>query len=99
LLRDNGGSLTLTLAAYNAGSQPVRRWVERYGITDEEEFTENIPYTETRNYVKRVLGSQQRYATLYTPNRAESREPRAETKKPSSEKKKSRAENRKAGGS
>ncbi len=98
LLRDNGGSLTLTLAAYNAGSQQVRRWVERYGVTDEEEFTENIPYTETRNYVKRVLGSYQRYATLYAP-RAESLEPRAESKKPTVEKKKSRAESRKAGGS
>jgi soluble lytic murein transglycosylase-like protein len=67
LLRDNGGSLTLALASYNAGSQQVRRWKERYGVTDEEEFTENIPYAETRNYVKRVLGSYQRYATLYAP--------------------------------
>jgi soluble lytic murein transglycosylase len=98
LLRDNGGSLTLTLAAYNAGSQQVRRWVERYGVTDEEEFTENIPYTETRNYVKRVLGSYQRYATLYAPNRAESREPRAEKKSPRAENRKPRAESRKPGG-
>ena len=77
LLRNNGGSLTLTLAAYNAGSQQVRHWIERYGFTDEEEFTENVPYTETRNYVKRVLGSFQRYSALYGGNRTESREPRA----------------------
>jgi hypothetical protein len=47
-------------------------------MADEEEFTEDIPYTETRNYVKRVLGSYQRYAVLYGTKRVESREPRAE---------------------
>jgi soluble lytic murein transglycosylase len=99
LLRDNGGSLTLTLAAYNAGSQQVRQWIERYGFTDEEEFTENVPYTETRNYVKRVLGSFQRYSALYAPTRAESGEPRDESKKPHPENKKSGAGSRKAGGS
>jgi len=33
----------------------VQRWVQRYGFADEVEFVEDIPYTETRNYVKRVL--------------------------------------------
>ncbi len=75
LIRDNGGNLHLALAAYNAGQQQVRRWQDRFGMADEEEFTENIPYTETRNYVKRVLGSYQRYATLYGQGSAESREP------------------------
>jgi len=98
LLRDNGGSLTLALAAYNAGNQQVRRWKERYGFTDEEEFTESIPYTETRNYVKRVLGNYQRYSTLYGAKRIESREPRAETKKPKTDDKKSRTESKKTGG-
>ncbi len=78
LIRDNGGNVSLALAGYNAGQQQVRRWRDRFGFTDEEEFTEDIPYTETRNYVKRVLGSFQRYATLYGARRAESREPRAE---------------------
>jgi len=80
LIRVNGGSLTLALAGYNAGQQQVQRWQDRFGFADEEEFTENIPYPETRNYVKRVLGSYQRYATLYGAKRAESREPRAATK-------------------
>ncbi len=81
LLRDHGGSLSLALASYNAGQQQVRRWRERFRFADEEEFTEDIPYTETRNYVKRVLGSYQRYSTLYGARRAESREPRAESRK------------------
>ncbi len=78
LIRDNGGNLSLALASYNAGHQQVQRWRERFRLTDEEEFTEDIPYSETRNYVKRVLGSYQRYSNLYGAKRGESREPRAE---------------------
>jgi len=78
LIRDNRGNVSLALAGYNAGQQQVRRWRDRFGFTDEEEFTEDIPYTETRNYVKRVLGSFQRYASLYGARRPASREPRAE---------------------
>ena len=77
LARDFGGNLSLTLAAYNAGKQAVQRWVQRFGFADEVEFVEEIPYTETRNYVKRVLGNYDRYQTLYGAPRAEEREPRA----------------------
>jgi len=77
LVRDFGGNLSLTLAAYNAGKQAVQRWVQRYGFADEVEFVEDIPYTETRNYVKRVLGNYDRYQTLYGTPRAEKRQPRA----------------------
>jgi soluble lytic murein transglycosylase len=86
LIRENGGTLSLALAGYNAGQQHVRRWRDRYGFTDEEEFIEDIPYAETRNYVKRVLGSYQRYATLYGSKRADrdrdgDREPRRKNRK------------------
>jgi soluble lytic murein transglycosylase len=77
LIREFGGNLILTLASYNAGKQPVQRWVQRYGFEDEVEFVEDIPYTETRNYVKRVLGSYERYKSLYGAHRAEKPEPRA----------------------
>jgi soluble lytic murein transglycosylase len=80
LLRDYGGNLRLSLAAYNAGAAQVRRWQERYGFADEEEITEDIPYTETRNYVKRVLGSYHRYTGLNARLSAESREAGAEGK-------------------
>jgi soluble lytic murein transglycosylase len=75
LLRDNGGSLSLALASYNAGRQQVRNWIQRFGFTDAEQFTEDIPYTETRNYVKRVLGTYERYTSLYGGERAASRRP------------------------
>jgi soluble lytic murein transglycosylase len=80
LLRDYSGNLRLSLAAYNAGAAQVRRWQERYGFADEEEFTEDIPYTETRNYVKRVLGSYRRYTGLHAGPSAESQGAGAEKK-------------------
>lgn len=73
LLRDFGGNLTLSLAAYNAGKQPVQRWLERFGFADEVEFVEDIPFTETRTYVKLVLANYERYTSLYAAPRAESR--------------------------
>lgn len=85
LIRDNGGSVILALAAYNAGRQQVQRWRERFGFTDEEEFAEDIPYTETRNYVKRVLGSYRRYASLYGTRRPGSPAPSPEPRAPSAE--------------
>lgn len=60
-----GGNLVLTLAAYNAGPHAVQRWLTDGSIQDPETFVEEIPYRETREYVKRVLGSYDRYRTLY----------------------------------
>ena len=81
LYREFGGNLSLTLASYNAGKQPVQRWVQRFGVADEAEFVEDIPYSETRGYVKRVLGSYERYRSLYGTQPTESREPKAEKKR------------------
>lgn len=61
-----GGNLVLTLASYNAGPHVVRRWLDTLRPSqDPEIFIEEIPYPETRRYVKRVLGSYDRYRTLY----------------------------------
>ncbi|MFQ5801905.1 MAG: tetratricopeptide repeat protein [Candidatus Methylomirabilales bacterium] len=60
-----GGNLVLTLAAYNAGPHAVRRWLTDGPLQDLEAFIEEIPYRETREYVKRVMGSYDRYRTLY----------------------------------
>jgi soluble lytic murein transglycosylase len=56
----------LAIAAYNSGSVPVRRWLDR-GPHDVDLFIERIPFDETRNYVKRVLASEAAYAYLYAP--------------------------------
>jgi soluble lytic murein transglycosylase len=63
------------LASYNAGKQAVQRWLQRFGFADEVEFIEDIPYAETRNYVKRILGNYERYTSLYGTPKAESRIP------------------------
>lgn len=65
-----GGGVEAALAAYNAGSTPVNRWLRRPGTADPEVFIERIPYVETRDYVRRVLFNQARYAAIYGPTPA-----------------------------
>jgi soluble lytic murein transglycosylase len=55
----------LTIAGYNAGEGAVERWLEERGTLAMDEFLEQIPYDETRNYTKRVLASYLTYAWLY----------------------------------
>jgi len=54
-------SVPPALAAYNAGERTVRRWLERSQYDGIDEFIEDIPYEETRNYVKRIITSYHRY--------------------------------------
>jgi len=60
LLAEQNGSLILTFAAYNAGGKRVKQWIEAYGDprspgVDPVDWVERIPFTETRNYVQRVM--------------------------------------------
>lgn len=60
------GSYIMTIAAYNAGARRVDEWVDKYGdprssAVDPIDWVENIPFTETRNYVQRVLENVQVY--------------------------------------
>ncbi len=66
LIDDFGGSYVMTFAGYNAGPRRAREWAERYGDprssrTDTIDWVERIPYTETRNYVQRVMENMQVY--------------------------------------
>jgi len=67
LLAEFKGQEALALAAYNAGPQVVREWMAKNPSAREDEFVEDIPYAETRNYVIRVLGSAGVYRLLYSP--------------------------------
>ncbi|HEX5788479.1 MAG TPA: transglycosylase SLT domain-containing protein, partial [Woeseiaceae bacterium] len=49
------GNRILATAAYNAGPERVSRWVPRQDPVDARIWIENIPYNETRRYVRRVL--------------------------------------------
>ncbi|MGA1824998.1 MAG: transglycosylase SLT domain-containing protein [bacterium] len=53
------------IAAYNAGSGAVSRWRERFNGCEIDEFIENIPFGETRNYVKRILKNCWMYYRIY----------------------------------
>jgi soluble lytic murein transglycosylase len=59
------GAVHLALASYNAGESRVVRWIaERPGL-ERDEFIDDIPFPETQNYVKRVLGTAEDYRALY----------------------------------
>ena len=59
------GGVHYALASYNAGENRVVRWkAERPGL-DEDEFIDDIPFPETQNYVKRILGTAEDYRLLY----------------------------------
>ena len=59
------GGTYYALASYNAGENRVVRWkAERPGL-DEDEFIDDIPFPETQNYVKRILGTAEDYRLLY----------------------------------
>ena len=60
------GRLEAAVAAYNAGPSPVRRWLERDGTADPDQFIELIPFAETRGYVRSVLRNRELYRALYT---------------------------------
>ena len=47
-----------TFAAYNAGPHRVDRWLPQSGVVDARVWIENIPFNETRKYVRRVLAAE-----------------------------------------
>jgi soluble lytic murein transglycosylase len=54
----------LVVAAYNAGSQQVQKWLSTFGHLTEELFVERIPFRQTRDYVKKVLPAESLYQAL-----------------------------------
>ncbi len=67
LLERYEGSVVLALAAYNAGMSRVEDWMDRFGDPRDPEvnvidWVEWIPFSETRNYVQRVLEATQVYS-------------------------------------
>ncbi len=64
------GSYILTFVAYNAGPGRVREWIERFGDPrdpkiDPIDWVERIPFSETRNYVQRVMENMQVYRVRF----------------------------------
>ena len=64
-LIDQFGGAHFALASYNAGPHRIARWIaERPGIK-QDEFIDDIPFPETQNYVKRILGTAEDYRRVY----------------------------------
>jgi soluble lytic murein transglycosylase len=69
LLGDFAGSYILSIAAYNAGGGRSNQWIGTYGdprntSADALDWIERIPFSETRNYVQRVLENTQVYRAV-----------------------------------
>jgi soluble lytic murein transglycosylase len=66
VLDDFAGSMPLAAAAYNAGPSRPRSWRGQSGAPSLEAaiWAENIPFAETRDYVKKVLSNTTSYAAL-----------------------------------
>ena len=60
-----GGNLALALAAYNGGEGNVDRWIGQAGAADRSLEVSDIPFPETRAYVRRVLAVRAQYARKY----------------------------------
>jgi soluble lytic murein transglycosylase len=63
LVRRFEGQTSAAIGSYNAGPQAVSRWVSE--DQDDDVWVEEIPYGQTRGYVKRVLRSLHAYRVLY----------------------------------
>jgi soluble lytic murein transglycosylase len=69
-IRDYRGSYILAFVAYNAGRGRVKEWVSRFGDprdpnVDPIDWVERIPFSETRNYVQRVMENVQVYRVRF----------------------------------
>lgn len=53
------------VAAYNGGIGSIGRWQKNLSYSDTDEFVEQIPYSETKNYVKKVFRSYWNYLRIY----------------------------------
>ncbi|MCC2633115.1 MAG: peptidoglycan lytic transglycosylase, Glycoside Hydrolase Family 23-like protein [Ramlibacter sp.] len=65
VLDDFGGSMPLAAAAYNAGPSRPRAW-RNGSVVEGAAWAETIPFTETRDYVKKVVSNATLYAAMFT---------------------------------
>lgn len=76
-LSNFSGSYILTFSGYNAGPGRARKWIKKYGdprgkaLDDVVDWVERIPFTETRNYVQRVMENMQVYKARISNTRLE----------------------------
>lgn len=62
------GNEALCVLAYNSGPGSVKKWLNSRKSNDFDEFVENVPYSETANYIKKVYASYWVYTRVYEKN-------------------------------
>lgn len=65
LLKEFNGDLDLMLAAYNAGSGNVTKWLSDKEYSSDGKTLENIPFKETRDYLVKVKKNYKIYSVFY----------------------------------
>ena len=58
-------NINLALAAYNAGSGNVDGWIEKGTLKSDGSDIENVPFTETNNYIRKILRDYEIYKNIY----------------------------------
>lgn len=76
LIERYNGNYIMVAAAYNAGPSRVSQWIETYGDPrsgqiDPVDWIESLPFSETRNYIQRVMENQQVYRARLNNNQSE----------------------------
>ncbi|MXZ48501.1 MAG: transglycosylase SLT domain-containing protein [Candidatus Dadabacteria bacterium] len=59
------GNFAISLAGYNGGPTSAKTWYEKNGALDIDEFIEEIPFEQSRNYVKKIIRSYAAYEAVY----------------------------------
>jgi soluble lytic murein transglycosylase len=65
LLRKFKGQIPIGAGSFNSGPRPVMKWVDQYGDREIDELVELVPYSQTREYMKKVTENFARYQYLY----------------------------------
>jgi soluble lytic murein transglycosylase-like protein len=69
MIARSGGNLIYAVASYNGGPGNVDKWRKQFPTNDLDQWIENIPFSETKDYVRKVLGYYMGYHSLYpAPN-------------------------------
>ena len=68
VLKRHNGNAMLAVASYNGGPNAAAKWMREFQVAgggDQEYLVENIPFQETRDYVRKVFANYWTYENLY----------------------------------
>ncbi len=65
LLEQFNGNLTQVAAAYNSGQNQVRIWLQKGDWDGTKENIDQVPFAETKKYIKKILKNYNRYVYIY----------------------------------